>query len=116
MTKRKAFFINSTLREVIEMEISTLADLQALVGGYIERGCTLKNGDDVYVNEEGLLGCPEHFFFIGGSRSQPFAGNGVVVREYRPAKSTVEELNQQIVFMNIKDVGEWIKDEGNQQD
>jgi hypothetical protein len=42
-------------------------------GGYLE------NGDVVYVDDEGLLKRPTHFFRIKGLNDQPLAGRGVVL-------------------------------------
>ncbi len=102
MPKRKAIFINARLRVAMEMQIDGLADMQALVGGRIERATTLPNGDDVYVNEEGLLGRPEFFFDIGAH--QPFAGSAIVVREQGELRSTLNYINKQVKFMSITDV------------
>jgi len=80
-----------------------LAFMQKAVGGYIERATELKNGDSIFVNEEGLLENPRFFFEVEGGH-QPFAGNGVVVGgededgETTNAKSEVEELKRLITF------------------
>jgi hypothetical protein len=42
-------------------------------GGYLE------NGDVVFVDDEGLLKGPTHFFRIKGLNDQPLAGRGVVL-------------------------------------
>lgn len=77
MKKFRTIHINAETKTVAEVEAGTLADFQKLVGGLIERGCELENGDEVFVNEEGLLGSPKHFFYITGAH-QPFAGNGYI--------------------------------------
>lgn len=75
----KAWHIDSSAREVRAVEYADTADLRKLVGGYIEAAYQWSNGDVLYVDEEGLLKRPEHFFRITLRSDQPFAGNGVVV-------------------------------------
>lgn len=77
MKRFRTLSINATTREVKEVQAGTLKEFQALVGGYIARGHELPNGDEVFVNDEGLLGAPEAFFYIEGA-AQPFAGNAYV--------------------------------------
>jgi hypothetical protein len=75
----RAIKIDSTERTVTEVQIpNTLAALQEAVGGYIERGLEI-DGNDLYVNEEGLLDseCDEFFFYEGAH--QPFAGSAILV-------------------------------------
>ena len=84
-------------------EISTLQKMQAIVGGYIERALTLPNGDEIYVNEEGLFTQPCKWFAIPGH--QPFAGNGVIVASDHlgdtiSAVSSLSELRRKIHFFD----------------
>ncbi len=76
--QRRVIFINTTEGFCQLEEVSTLADMQKLVGGLIERAHILDNGDEVYVNEEGMLGDPREFFSIHGAH-QFFAGNAFII-------------------------------------
>lgn len=107
----RAIFINSETRTVTEGEIdatATLRGMQKAVGGLIERGASFANGDELYVNEEGLLNAPQFFFDIGAH--QPFAGNAIIVNANRrsgattAAKSSVEEIRQRVVFLTLEEV------------
>ncbi len=59
--------------------VTTLEDMQKLVGGLICLAWILPNGDELYVNDEGLLRDEIEFFRITymGS-SQTFAGDGFI--------------------------------------
>jgi hypothetical protein len=78
VTSYKVIFIDSTNRTVTTRQCSSLKDLQALVGGYIESAHRFNNEDDLYVNDEGLMGKPEFFFLLKGA-NHPLAGNGIIV-------------------------------------
>jgi hypothetical protein len=79
MKKIKVIFINARKREIELVEIENrLEPLQNLVQGYIECAFRLPNGDELFVNEEGLLKDFAFGFKIAGGH-QPFLGNGVVV-------------------------------------
>lgn len=92
-TKTRVLIIDSEKRTVTEGFISSLFDAQAIVGGLIERAGYLANGDEVFVNEEGLLLKLEHFFAIEGLEGV-FAGNGYITGptgedgEETPAQTT----------------------------
>lgn len=83
MKKKRVLIINAKDKNITEGEVSSLKDCQAIVGGRIERGHILDNGDEVYVNEEGLLSSEEYFFWIKGAH-QPFAGNGYIIGSVTP--------------------------------
>lgn len=103
MKSKRVLFINSEKREITETTVSCLEDMQKLVGGYIERAHIFENGDEVYVNEEGLL-LAMNFFFRIRDGHQPFAGNAYVIGQVTPsgnnrsAITTVEELRKQLQF------------------
>lgn len=105
----KAIVIDAVKREVRMEEFEKergLVFMQECVGGLIERGHTLDNNDDIYVNEEGLFLCPEYGFDFDAAH-QPFCGSGVIVgcnekgESIDPA-STVEEILNSIVFFGKK--------------
>lgn len=109
MSKIRAVFIDSINKTVSEGFVASLGDLQKAVDGYIERGTTLDNGDEVYVDEEGLIKGLEEFFYIPGAH-QPFAGSAVIVGQgdengdFTDAKSTVEEIKKSVQFMSSGEV------------
>lgn len=108
----RALKIDSDKREVTEIDVNSLKDLQQAVGGLITYAHHLDNGDAIFVDDEGLFKSPEHFFMVKGT-PQPFAGNGVVVGptdtqgEETPAKSTVKGVRKLITFMTLGEVRTW---------
>lgn len=114
----RAIVIDAEKRDIYEHEISSndehgLAEMQALVGGNIEPAFPIEDAseettDELYVNEEGLFGNPEHFFFVEGAH-QPFAGNGVIlgldVEAGRsiPARISLEDIRKKVSFMSKKE-------------
>lgn len=115
----KGFIIDAEKREIREARFSGLKDLQKAVGGLITTAHEIHHFDDsgfsmassydtVFVDDEGLLKDPQHFFFIEGGHS-PFAGNGVVVGVDEEgatidALSTKEELEEMVEFASREDV------------
>lgn len=105
----RAIFINVTKREISEVVLDDtiiLKELQRYVGGYIERALELPNGDDLFVDEEGLLKSPE-YFFMHEAGHQPFAGNGIIVGhdkegETIAARSTLVDVIGKVDFMLAK--------------
>lgn len=101
----RAIYIDAAERRVSEVGVIGLEDMQTLVGGYIATGYTFENGDTLFVDDEGLLKEPSHFFLIPGA-AQPFAGDGLIVGaadtegETMDATSTVEEIQEQIRFLD----------------
>lgn len=78
----KAVVIDAQARTITDKIIKAkpgegaLSELQACVGGYIERAGVNLGGDDLFVNEEGAINGTEVGFLLQG---QVFAGNGVIV-------------------------------------
>ena len=110
--KIKAIIINAETRTIREEVIeNTLEAKQAIVGGLIELALVLENGDDMYVNEEGLF-LFERFFYHTGAKI-PFAGNAVIVGhdgmgESIDTSSKVEDFDDKIIFINKDDVRTFI--------
>jgi hypothetical protein len=73
----KAIWINAESRSMELVEYQGLADLQRMVGGYIEVAHRFGNGDILFVDEEGLGKDPKAWIIVIGAH-QPFAGNGVI--------------------------------------
>lgn len=107
----RAIKIDSKKRTVTEIEIDpqeTLQDMQAAVGGCIQVAVEFPNGDVIMVNEEGLVGEQNEFFYHTDGH-QPFAGDGIVVGddgegETAACKSTLEELKKDIHFVDAYEV------------
>lgn len=101
----KAIIIDAKNREIREEIIpeDRLEFLQKSVEGYIERAITLPNGDDVYVNEEGLLINFDYGFHIKGGH-QIFFGNGIVIGDDDiEMKSTIEQIKDWVIFAKKRD-------------
>lgn len=100
---KRVIMINAELQIITEGVVIGLSGMQKLVGGYIERAHIFENGDELYVNEEGLLQNTNHFFVVEGFH-QPFAGNAYVIGPVtangnnRGAVSTVEEIKALVTF------------------
>lgn len=125
----RIIIIDAKNREIREEFHSgdSLKILQTAVGGYIERAVTLENGDDVYVNEEGLLRLQEeqfrHCFAMQVDDfapyvALPFVGNAVIVgtqeietkdpdgevyleKDTGAARSSLEDIKRRVRFMTL---------------
>lgn len=106
---KRVVIINSEDRVFLEAQVSSLDDMQKIVGGLIERAFILPNGDEIYVNEEGLLSQPTDFFSVRGA-PEPFAGNAYVIGEVddvgdnNGARSTLGDIKRLVRFMTVQDV------------
>lgn len=69
---------------VKDVTFTTMAELNAFVGGYLELAYAWRNGDMLYVNEYGLRKNPRRFFSIPERSDQLLAGNGLVVGQEYP--------------------------------
>lgn len=81
--KIKGILIDAVNRTVKEVEVSGLEGLQGSVGGSIAIAHSFMDDGDMetdtlFVDDEGLLKSPKHFFSFEGAH-QPFAGNGIIV-------------------------------------
>lgn len=109
----RAIKIDSLNKIVSEIEIdeeNSLSGMQGVVDGLIEFAFELKNGDTLFVNEEGLFSATT-FFEIKGAH-QPFAGNGVIVGtnfstgETVDAESSLDEIRSMVSFLSVEQVRE----------
>ena len=82
----RAIIINAQDRAITETEIDgSLEALQQIVGGLIEPVTQgLDDHHHCYVNEEGLLHSPQHFFMFAGGH-QPLAPTGSSSRRPKTA-------------------------------
>ncbi len=106
--KIKVIIINATERTITEGVVTGLESCQKIVGGLIAVATELPNGDEVFVNDEGLLNGPQAFFDIGAH--QEFAGDGYVIGPCNrngystDVRSTVEEIKAKVEFMDHHDM------------
>jgi hypothetical protein len=118
---KKAYWINSAAQTVCAVDYAGLADLQRMIGGYIEAAKQWPSGDVLYVDEDGLAKQPRTYFWITGRPTQPLCGNGVVVgREeegdqfpdgyitHDPA-ITLEALSAEVRFISPAEAEAWAK-------
>lgn len=108
MKTRKVLFIDARQRTIVETTIDSLEDMQKLVGGLIERAYEFDDGNEIYVNEEGLFDSSLNFgFFVQGGH-QVYIGNGFLIGP--PTKRgnltdctmSVNDLSQLIKFTDIE--------------
>ena len=112
----RAIVINSRNRTVVEIDlVPTLDRLQQIVGGLIE---PVEQGLDdehhCYVNEEGLLDNPQHFFMFTDGH-QPLAGNGIILAstgdgDEAPCRLPLEWVKERVTFMDFYAVRRWCQD------
>jgi hypothetical protein len=112
----RAIIINAKDRTITETEIDgSLKSLQNIVGGLIEpvyQG--LDDPHHCYVNEEGLLEDPQHFFMFAGGH-QPLAGNGVILSStddsYQgPCTLSLDWVKEHVTFMDLEAARQWARE------
>jgi Domain of unknown function (DUF3846) len=109
----RAIIINAKDRTITATEIDgSLKSLQQIVGGMIE---PVSQGLDefhhCYVNEEGLLGHPRHFFMFRDGH-QPLAGNGVILSstedgDEAPCTLPLDWVKDRVTFMDLAAARQW---------
>ena len=111
----RAIIINAQDRTISETDIDAGLDtLQQIVGGMIEPVSQGLDGHHhCYVNEEGLMEDPQHFFMFEGGH-QPLAGNGVILAETddgdeAPCTLPVDWVKERVRFMDIIAVRHWAR-------
>lgn len=109
----RAIVINSADRTITETEIDgSLPSLQQIVGGLIEPVTQGLDGlHHCYVNEEGLLDDPQHFFMFKDGH-QPLAGNAVILAETddggeAPCSLSLDWVKDRVTFMDLLDAYHW---------
>ena len=118
----RAIVIDARQRTVNEAEIDgSLASLQGVVGGLIDpvypglEG----TGHHCYVNDEGLLNNPQHFFMLTDGH-QPLAGNAVILSttgegDEAPCSLPLHWVKKRVTFMDVQAVREWAAREADQE-
>lgn len=118
----RAIIINAEERTIHEADIdASLDSLQGIVGGLIDPVYPGLEGTDhhCYVNDEGLLNNPQHFFMLKEGH-QPLAGNGVILSttpdgDEAPCALPLHWVSERITFMDVQAVREWAAREADQQ-
>ncbi len=112
----RAIIINAQDRTITETDTDArLETLQRIVGGMIEAVTYgLDDNHHCYVNEEGLLEHPQHFFMFEGGH-QPLAGNGVILAETddgdeAPCTLSLDWAKARVKFMDVIAVRQWARD------
>ena len=100
----KAILIDAAARDIRAVDYDGLADLQKMVGGYIEVAKMWSSGDTLFVDEEGkrkghLVG------FMLPDRRDIFVGNGVVVG--RELDDTAETAAPGLTVAMLIDMVQW---------
>ena len=111
----RAIIINAEDRTITETDIDgSLKSLQQIVGGLIEpvyQG--LDDNHHCYVNEEGLLNNPQHFFMFRDGH-QPLAGNGVILSSNDDAGEapyilSLDWVKERVTFMDLAAAHQWCR-------
>jgi uncharacterized protein DUF3846 len=111
----RAIIIDAKDRTITETDIDgSLKTLQQIVGGLIEpvyHG--LDENHHCYVNEEGLLDNPQHFFMFKNGH-QPLAGNGVILASTEdtfqaPCTLPLDWVKDRVTFMDLIAAHLWFR-------
>lgn len=101
----KGILIDAVNRTVTEIEVGGLDDMyEAMRVDLVTIGCQLDEINDIFVDDEGLLKSPEHFFYYEGAH-QPFAGSGLVLGKDAEGETvsttkTLAEIKAKVKFLN----------------
>src|ERR1700761_9633483 len=109
--KRIGYHINVKERTITQVTFESLADMQKLIGGFIECAYRWPSGDVLYVDEEGLFKDNE-FFGLAERYDQLLAGNGLMVGPEidvnnaegftnAPPVMPIEQLIKRVIFMGV---------------
>jgi hypothetical protein len=109
----RAIVINAKDRTVAETDIDgSLKSLKQIVGGLIQPVYDgLDDSHHCYVNEEGLLDQPQHFFIFRDSQ-QPLAGNGLILSstddgDEAPCTLPLDSVKERVTFMDLQAAYLW---------
>ena len=102
----KAILINPFEQSVTEVEYSgDFRDIYKLIDAQCFDCARISRMDGIFVDDEGLLNAPTHFFEHSEYPS-PLAGKGLIVGcdnrgESQSCQTTVEEVKAKVTFSNI---------------
>lgn len=109
---RRVLVIDPESKTITESFVSSLEDMQAIVGGRIERAATGPDGHEVYVNEEFLLKSldDQHFFGLCDAKipvPHPYGGKAFVIGpvdkrgKNQSATLSVSQIARGVVWMSL---------------
>src|SRR5690606_6491604 len=107
--------IDAVNKEVREIDINHHGDIVKAIGcEYLAIGFNLPFHDICYVNDDGLLDNPQHFF-TNEYAARPYAGNGVIVGQtshdrLASTKVTLEGVRNGVKFYSLAEVQEMIRE------
>lgn len=102
----RAILINPFDQTVTEVDYSgDFRDIYKLIDADCFDCARISRGDGIFVDDEGLLNQPTHFF-QHAEYPNPLAGKGLIVGcdsqgESVSCKTTVEEVKSKVTFSNI---------------
>jgi hypothetical protein len=104
----KGILIDAAAKEVREVEIRDHRDIAREVAGpdgMFTVAEHLNESDVVFVDDNGLLKRPQHFFAIKTGLARPYAGNGLVLGtdvmgESVPPCTSVDDVRSMVVFLD----------------
>jgi len=105
----RAILIDAENRDIREIEYKTFEELKKIMGiEWAQAVNCLPKRHACYIDEEGLLNNPQHFFIIDGY-PQPLAGNGAIVGTNNHGDDTnckldLDFIQQRVHFLSLKDV------------
>lgn len=114
-----ALFVDSKTKtiETIDMtDTNQKIGIEAALNGEYETACILENQDMVLVGEDGLIRFEDFFCLNDGTDEQPYGGCGLIVGpkndagEFTDCLISVEEIENQIQFLNRAQVIGWLND------
>ena len=113
----RAIIVNPKDRTITETDIDGSLDLlQHIVGGLIEPVCQgLDENHHCYVNEEGLLDDPQHFFMFKDGH-QPLAGNGIILSSTDDGDEaacilSLQWVTERVSFMDLAAARQWAREQ-----
>jgi hypothetical protein len=104
----KAILIDSSAREIKEVEINDYTEIAPMIDCEIFTVARMSQKTDAYVDDMGLLGSPTAFFRMEGGYPTPLAGNGLLMDtddmgESVDVSMTLDEVKSKVVFMTPTD-------------
>jgi hypothetical protein len=121
ITKMRAIVIDAWDNDVREItlveEANTLEQMYEIIGCDTVEVVHLPNGDDLWVDEEGLLYLSPHSRFFTYNGTMPIHGRGIILgldRKTGECKSTklkIEDVTDSVDFYSLYEVRELAKTE-----
>jgi len=106
----KLILIDAVNKEVKEIEVSEKNHFEEMKFFMGVEWATIARTEsfDVWVDDEGLLKDPKHFFLIEGY-PEPLAGNGIIANTDEEGNTisptaTLEEIRNKVQFVSVFDV------------